>query len=573
MNKKLFSWKALAGLALLVAMGLTSCKNNTEVDPNDPYATKTPTTPSASTKGSADVTITVLTGADLAAQWNALPLKTRQDLGDKGTLNVNVNTAGYKLDGLVMNIPNFFAASTQTGGTTGKVVNITFTTSFQNAGYNLTQREYAKTGANQVNAAKKQFLYLNTDAAAGNQVNFFFSAQNIDLKLESTQTQTSLNSEAGTNIGILTAKTATDKSALKINSGIAVKGISLASGNVILNGGTVAAQVADDATATYDYVANNNNWANGGFKVGGIYVKSLIADCDIVAKIGAGLKDGEGTAESIIIKKDGAVNIAVAKPHVNSIVGENANAKLTLNGTNDNSGNYAADLDNIGSLEKVVVTTGILAGKAVKLADASKFNTIEFTDSVVLNTNTISGLTFKKLGIPVSADNVTYTFSEVKFKAVPKLIANYKSVTGSRTKTWQWIVSGTSGYWSEVTSSAPLKAYNASADVLEFSSADVLPTEGSAALGGGASWKVPSTCTVMKINYDSTATIWPEGTLISLDKCKYYDGTTTVDVQGDTANTLFGNISEKTAWYDVMVDGVTYKWRLSSADKWVLIKP
>ena len=27
MNKKLFSWKALAGLALLVAMGMTSCKN------------------------------------------------------------------------------------------------------------------------------------------------------------------------------------------------------------------------------------------------------------------------------------------------------------------------------------------------------------------------------------------------------------------------------------------------------------------------------------------------------------------------------------------------------------------
>ena len=28
MNKKLFSWKALAGLALLVAMGMTSCKNH-----------------------------------------------------------------------------------------------------------------------------------------------------------------------------------------------------------------------------------------------------------------------------------------------------------------------------------------------------------------------------------------------------------------------------------------------------------------------------------------------------------------------------------------------------------------
>ena len=46
MNKKLFSWKALAGLALLVAMGLTSCKQATEVDPNDPYNTQKPTQPS-----------------------------------------------------------------------------------------------------------------------------------------------------------------------------------------------------------------------------------------------------------------------------------------------------------------------------------------------------------------------------------------------------------------------------------------------------------------------------------------------------------------------------------------------
>ena len=70
MNKKLFSWKALAGLALLVAMGLTSCKQGTEVDPTDPYATKTPTTPSATTKGSANVTITVVSGSDLLSQYN-----------------------------------------------------------------------------------------------------------------------------------------------------------------------------------------------------------------------------------------------------------------------------------------------------------------------------------------------------------------------------------------------------------------------------------------------------------------------------------------------------------------------
>ena len=70
MNKKLFSWKALAGLALLVAMGLTSCNNNTVVDPNDPYNTKTPTQPSAISKGSANVTITVVASTDLKTQYD-----------------------------------------------------------------------------------------------------------------------------------------------------------------------------------------------------------------------------------------------------------------------------------------------------------------------------------------------------------------------------------------------------------------------------------------------------------------------------------------------------------------------
>ena len=44
MNKKLFSWKALAGLALLVAMGLTSCKQGTEIDPEDPTGATKPVT-------------------------------------------------------------------------------------------------------------------------------------------------------------------------------------------------------------------------------------------------------------------------------------------------------------------------------------------------------------------------------------------------------------------------------------------------------------------------------------------------------------------------------------------------
>jgi len=580
MNKKLFSWKALAGLALLVAMGLTSCKNNTEVDPNDPYATKTPTQPGISTKGAADVTITITKAGDLAEQWAKLDAKTVKELREKTTLNVAINNAGYKLEGAAIALPNFFSGADN--GATGKVVNVTFNNGFQNAGYGLSLAEYAATAAGDVNADKKQYLYLNTDKLAGNQVNFYFPAQNFDLRLETTKVQTSLNSESEANIGILTAQAAEDKSALKINSGVAVKAISLPLGDVIVNGGSLAAKLAD-VTGDYPFIAVSGwNWAAGGFVVGNnkvIYVKSLIVDRGVTATIDntltawpdGGLGNSQGTAESIIIKKNGELALYDDAAHVNSIVGENANAKLTTTGAADWTG-YTTDFANIGSVTKVVNDN--IAGNPILLSDNSKFTTVEFKDFVDLGITSVSGLTFNGLNISIDKDNLTYSFSDVKFKAIPSLSADYETETSATSKTWQWIVSGTSGYWSEVKSSAPLKAYNASADVQEFKavqglpgSSEVYPTEGSATLAGWNTGAVTST--VIKITYTTSESIWPEGTVIALNNCKYNND----KVQAAQANTLFGNVSEKTAWYDVVLDGVTLKWRLNNADKWVLVNP
>ena len=565
MNKKLFSWKALAGLALLVAMGMTSCKNNTEVDPNDPYNVKTPTQPGISTKGAADVTITITKAGDLAAQWAKLDAKTVKELREKTTLNVAINNAGYKLEGAAIALPNFFSGADN--GATGKVVNVTFNNGFQNAGYGLSLAEYAATAAGDVNADKKQYLYLNTDKLAGNQVNFYFPAQNFDLRLETTKVQTSLNSESEANIGILTAQAAEDKSALKINSGVAVKAISLPLGDVIVNGGSLAAKLAD-ATDDYPFIAVDGwNWAAGGFAVGNnkvIFVKSLVADRGVVATVNTGLGDGKGTAESIVIKKNGEVELSDDAAHVNSIVGENANAKLTTTGATDWT-TYTSDFANIGSVTKVVNDNK--KDSKILLSDDSKFTTVEFKDLVDLGITSVSGLTFNGLNISIDEDNLTYSFSDVKFKAIPKLSADYETETSAKSKTWQWIVSGTSGYWSEVTSSAPLKAYNASAEVQEFNSSAVNPTEGSAKLGGNNTGAVTST--VLKITYTTSESIWPEGTVIALNNCKYNND----KVQAAQANTLFGNVSEKTAWYDVVLDGVTLKWRLNNADKWVLVNP
>jgi hypothetical protein len=92
MNKKLFSWKALAGLALLVAMGLTSCKNNTEVDPNDPYNVTKPSVPTA--KG------TTLSGFKTVTELNNLIAGTKDitdNIGAGKTVTITANCANLEV--------------------------------------------------------------------------------------------------------------------------------------------------------------------------------------------------------------------------------------------------------------------------------------------------------------------------------------------------------------------------------------------------------------------------------------------------------------------------------------------
>jgi hypothetical protein len=547
---------------------LTSCKQGTEVDPTDPYSTKTPTSPSATTKGTADVTITIVKATDLADQWNSLSADVKKKLREKTTLNVAVNNAGYELEGGKIALPNFFAGADN--GTTGKIVNLSFNNGFTNAGYNLTNAEYAATGSGDVNEAKKKYLYLNTDALAGNLVNFFFPAGDFDLNLEATLTETTLNSEAGSNIGILTAQAGSSKSALKIKSGVAVKGIALSAGDVKVNGGSLSAQVAD-ATGNYPFVAVGGwNWGAGGFAVGSseiTYVKNLIVDRGVTATVNAGLADYQGTSDAIIIKKNGALVLSDTDPHVGSITGENKNAKVALSGSSSDWSGWNTDMNNIGSFTKVVLTNNL----QVKLADTNKFNTVEFKTAVTTSGASYSNVTFNTLNIPVNKDDLTFSFSNVNFKGAVNVTGNYSATTSSSTKTYQWVVDGVGGgSWVEVTTSAPLKAYNATEDVQEFNSTAVDVVAG--ALTGWNAGAVTSK--VIKITYDVKATLNPDNTVIALASDCKVNGSA---LNGSNINVVFANTTGVTidkTWFTVTVDGVAYKWKqVSGTSTYILVKP
>ena len=567
MNKKLFSWKALAGLALLVAMGLTSCKNATEVDPTDPTGIKTPTQPSTTTKGAADVTITIIKSSDFKEQWNkwwnSLDAKAKKALVEKSTFNIAINNSGYELDGGVIELQNCFKGAEDGTKEKEKIVNVTFTTDFKNSSYNWTPTEYTKADIN--NKLAKKYLRIKTDNVAGNQVNIFFAAGKFDMEIDATKTQTTLNSEAGTSIGILTANVGTKKNALSLNSGIAVNGINMTAGDVALKGGSLDAKVLLDGAADWWIAKDGWDTPNGGYVVGDadvIYLKSVIVDYGATVSVNG--TDWNAVANTFTIKKNGILNNNDWEPEINSIVGEHASARVNLAGNLDNG--WARDMNNIGSIEKVVLN----AGASVLLSDVSKYTKVEFANYVRLTAKTVSDLTFNTLVFPYDGDNITYSFSGVTFKVKPILSAEFYTETSRTSKLWQWIVSGTSGYWSQVTSASPLTPINEKAEVQEFHENFVFPVQNDPVLYG---WTPgAATSTVLRIIYTDGDTIWPEGSVVNLTNCTdkaYYN----TKVQAREANALFGNLSEKTAWYDVVLEGVTLKWRLTSGDAWILTQP
>ena len=204
MNKKLFSWKALAGLALLVAMGLTSCKQGTEVDPNDPYNTTKPTQPGTSTKGG-DLVFTITKSSDLTSLWASYDATKKAELMKKTTLNIVINSGSYKLDGGVLTLPKFFNT------TANSVLNLTFNGNFQDAD-------------------KQTFALDASSNLDGAKVNIVVPGQTFNMILDVTKVAATLSSEGVATIGTFKAMANANKNnALSINSGVTVKGIDDAS--------------------------------------------------------------------------------------------------------------------------------------------------------------------------------------------------------------------------------------------------------------------------------------------------------------------------------------------------------
>lgn len=298
MNKKLFSWKALAGLALLVAMGLTSCKQGTEVDPENPTPEK-PVTPTA--KG------TELSGFKTVAELNKLLAETK-DITDNikagGEVTITLDCSNLKAAaGDILVIPSKDDAT----------INLVF-----------------------ANALKENKGLVISDAAL-DVLNIDFPAAEMgDITFDMPYSKLTVDSEAGATLGtaaFFTNDNSMDDLATTIGDGITIEVFknwddTQSYGPIVVDGAEIEALCVD---ANYPGWTNNN--ANG-FVVPNattdidewdpVYVTSLYLADDAWIRCSQNKK--KTVVEKITIAE--GKTLTLAEGYVNEVVGEGEGANV-----------------------------------------------------------------------------------------------------------------------------------------------------------------------------------------------------------------------------------------------------
>ena len=332
MNKKLFSWKALAGLALLAAMGLTSCNNNTVVDPNDPYNTQKPTKPSSSLDGDYDWEVTIAKTSDFADQWKSVASKVQKAVEELDQIDIKINCGAYALDGKTLSLPAIWKNNE------GKIVNVVFSGSFK-----------SKTDAD----GNELALDVNTDNVAGAEVNIYLPTDEFDFNLTATKVKPTLYGES-TVLDMFTASAnESKKNALTVGDGVKVNVITMKQG-----------ALADTENVVAKLITSDEKLVKGeGAQVGNqkVYVKNLVVAAD--AKVSGA---DEAALETVTVAEGTTLTLGSAKSEIESIVGLGTAKKptyLVMKGDKD-------DFSKIGAISNVIVS-----GNAFKLDKETKIPT------------------------------------------------------------------------------------------------------------------------------------------------------------------------------------------------------
>ncbi|MBQ7426989.1 MAG: hypothetical protein IJV20_07040 [Prevotella sp.] len=405
MNKKLFSWKALAGLALLVAMGLTSCKQDTVVDPTDPYNTTKPVKPSSKIDGDYDWEVSITKTADLAAQWKTVSKDVIKAVAaaESDVVNIKINCGNYALDGEELSIPDLF-----NGAVKGKTVNVVFSGAFK-----------SKT----VDDVEKA-LDVTLGNLTGADVNIFLPADQFKMVLDARGTKTTLSSESTTTLKTLYAKAdAVKKNALTIEDEVTVSGISM-DGALVATTDNILAKLV---TGT-ESLEKGKGATVGKKDIAAVFVKNLILTGN--TKVSGA---DEAALENITIPENMTLTLGSKKSQIESIVGLGTAKKpstVAFAGDKD-------DFSNIGSLTNVTLS----GATATNITDFDIFENVIFSIPVNLYASAANTEFLDKVNVKFGDDVDEIAFANVNFGSKTVMTVSGATKTTSKMKSvamYQW---------------------------------------------------------------------------------------------------------------------------------------
>ena len=497
-------------------MGLTSCNNNTVVDPNDPYNTKTPTQPSAISKGSANVTITVVASTDLKTQYDkwaaSLNADQKKAIADAKEFTIAINAKGYKLDNGVLTLPAVWAAPAD------KTLNVVFTSGFAEA---------------------KNALVIDADTHnTGANVNVTLPAGEYDMTLTAAKVRPVLKSEGGATIKSLNATiSSVAKNNLTIGDGVKVN--ILAADNDVKKAGT------GDVVAVKLTTGTETGEKDGTIKKNGLNFKNLEIAGKVEVKGFGG--DNKLNLENVYIAGANELTIGADVASIASISGDlDSNKKLQAN--------VVADAI-VGKLSKVILAAKTAATApavtTIEIKDGSTLDNVEIKDEVKASANigSISGVTFDKdVTINFDKSNVNLTFNSVKIGSTIKVEGKEETEEVITYAVAKYSVA--TGKWTEAADDASValndKVTKVGADgkLYDKDDKEVIPTED----------------IIRFVKNTAKKTAVPENTTITLDKA-------TMDasgINGDTVTKFFGGAQSLDPGYAVILNDTKYIWKKTS---------
>jgi hypothetical protein len=559
MNKKLF----LAGVALLAAVGFTSCNSETPIDPSTPSGIA-PAAVGHQVGVDYDWAVKAKDVAQFNEYWADDQAAVQALVKDKKIASICFIADAFTLEkGGKIEIPQLWTA-----GAAGKIVNIRVAGEFKNPDF--LREDWLKNGV----AAKKWPVQISTKNLKGAEVNITFDAGKFDLELESEYTRTTINGDYA--IGYTIVNAAEGMSATEFQSGY-VTAIDIASSgdvkelnDAVITGVWTDGKVKVDVTAEKGIYVGTNKY----IKVENVFVEEDATINNLAYNSDPKKTFKLGAVVVVNPNKNVTVTFAEDKIYAEAIVGTKADKNfMTFDDATINL-NYVdaiADITVKGATTLIQdVCTGVI-----------------FNDAVTFNTEKVSlfdNVTFNALNTQIHADDVTVTFDGVNFLQKPTLSSSLEYIhtaATTKTDTYQWVISATDpkvGQYEVCKNDlSDLKEYNKGKEPGKFASSDLAFSAGTFT-GKKAEEAKTYDIVVIITPIDAEAyTITPEGTEIDLTAaCKFLRKKDGKLAQTDEAlNDIWGNayFKDEGAWYSVKYADIQYIWKKISGDvKYVLIK-